>query len=270
MAHIENPDWRPARIVENRCVARGTYWITLEAADEKPAAYQPGHVLGLRLNRDGAEPLRHAYTVSWGEPDKRRFSHLYRVILDGRMTPLMGELEPGAALDFHGPVHTPIVDEVDKKAKRIFGIATGTGLGPLYGYALQALAAGESRPVTLYTGMRARADLCFDAELKALAAKHSNLSHAYTLTKPDAAWRAAGGLTGRVDDALPPLLKQAGRLGEAHYHLVGNGAMVRLWRAALKSAGVPEKRVSVETFFNHRVEPTPSQIRSLAAKLGAK
>src|ERR1700685_427733 len=107
MALDSNPSWRPARVLANRPVANGSMWITLEAADELPAAYEPGHVLGLGLKlNDGY--MRHAYTVSRGEPHTRRFEHLYRIISEGRVTPRLAELSTGATVFFHGPFHRPI------------------------------------------------------------------------------------------------------------------------------------------------------------------
>jgi|SRR5579862_713676 len=66
MAHDVYPGWRPARVVQNRRVAAGSMWLTLEAIDDWAAAYEPGHVLSLGLSlEDGF--IRHAYTVSRGE-----------------------------------------------------------------------------------------------------------------------------------------------------------------------------------------------------------
>src|SRR5262245_61827175 len=149
MAPELNPRWRPARVLDNRPIANGAMWLALEALDELPAAYEPGHVLGLGLKfHDGY--IRHAYTVSRGERGSRRFEHLYRVIVQGRMTPLLTRLGKGDTMFFHGPFHTPIQYEIDPAAERIALIATGTGVGPLFGYAEKALREGEKRPMTLY------------------------------------------------------------------------------------------------------------------------
>src|SRR5262245_61033503 len=147
------PGWRPARVVDNRSVAQGSMWIELEAIDDLTAAYEPGHVLGLGIPLDGAL-LRHAYTVSRSDHSTRRFEHLYRVIAVGRMTPRMSELCPGAKLFFHGPFHTPIQQEIRSEAERLILIATGTGVGPLFGYAQMALRKGEVRCMSLYASFR--------------------------------------------------------------------------------------------------------------------
>ena len=258
MARDPNPQWRTARVVENRVVARGSMWLTLEADDGQPAAFEPGHVLGLGIEQSNGEYLRHAYTVTRGDPRRRRFSHVYRVIPDGCLTPRLEKMQPGEFICFHGPGHTPIQKEVQPQARRIAGWATGTGIGPLYGYAEKALAEGEQRIITLFVGMREESDICLRDELESLRTRYSNFSCHFTLTRPGPSWK---GLRGRLTDAVPPLL---GCLKDLHVHLVGNGEMVHLVRPALYEAGMPKGRVSVETYFNHHAKPAADAINALA------
>jgi NAD(P)H-flavin reductase len=250
--------WRPARVIDNRRVANGSMWIELEATDELAAAYEPGHVLSLGIPLDGAL-LRHAYTVSWSDHADRRFAHLYRVIAEGRMTPRMSQLSPGAKMFFHGPFHTPIQQEIQAEAERIILIATGTGVGPLFGYARKTLRAGEARRVSLYASFREESDICLSDDLGALARRHSNFEWRYGVTRPTNGWR---GFTGRVTDWVPGEIARH-RLDRFHFHLVGNGEMVHLVRQALYRAGVVEERVSTETYFNHHAEPAEAEVDRL-------
>ncbi|MCZ7649136.1 MAG: FAD-dependent oxidoreductase [Planctomycetota bacterium] len=260
MASDENRNWRPARVVENRPVARGSMWLALEADDDRPAAYQPGHVLGLGLQEEDGGYVRHAYTVSRGDPARRRFEHLYRVIPEGRMTPRLAELGAGATVYFHGPGHTPIQEEVRAEAKRIAGLATGTGIGPLFGFAEKTLREGEARPLALYIGFREEADFCLVDKLEALAREHANFAWRFTVSRPSNGW---AGLKGRLTESVPPLLRD---LPAHHFHLVGNGEMVHAVRKALYRAGMQRERVSIETYFNHHADPTEAEIDALAAR----
>src|SRR5678815_3847323 len=101
MALVSSSTWRPARIIANRPVANGSMWLTLESTDGLPADFEPGHVLGLGLAQEHGY-LRHAYTVSRGEPELRRFEHLYRVIPSGRMSPQLAGQFIGGTIYFHG------------------------------------------------------------------------------------------------------------------------------------------------------------------------
>lgn len=237
-------------------------WLTLQATDDGAAAYEPGHVLGLGLRLDGGL-MRHAYTVSRGEFHSRRFEHLYRVIPHGQMTPRLSEMAPGAMLYFHGPFHTPIQHEIQAAAERITLIATGTGVGPQFGYAEKTLREGEKRPVTLYASFREESHVCLAAELDALARTYPNFRWHYSLTRPSGNW---SGLRGRVTDWVPQELSSSD-LAAHHFHLVGNGEMVHLVRRALYRAGVARERVSIETYFNHHVEPAEAEIERLARAL---
>jgi NAD(P)H-flavin reductase len=259
MASDTFPGWRPARVIENRPVANGSMWIELEAMDELDAAYEPGHVLSLGIPLDGAL-LRHAYTVSRGDHSNRRFAHLYRVISGGRMTPRMSQLSPGARMFFHGPFHTPIQQEIQAEAERIILIATGTGVGPLFGYAQKTLREGEGRRMSLYASFREESDICLSDELDMLARRHPNFSWRYGVTRPSNGWR---GLTGRVTEWVPGEIARHS-LDRFHFHLVGNGEMVHLVRKALYRAGIAQERVSIETYFHHHAEPIEAEVDKLA------
>jgi NAD(P)H-flavin reductase len=254
--------WRPARVICNRPVANGSMWMELEASDDLPAAFEPGHVLGLGIQQNDHSLIRHAYTVSTGEPSSRRFAHLYRVVSGGRMTSRLNDLSADDTVFFHGPFHTPIQKEIQPDAERIVLISTGAGVGPLFGYAEKTLAEGEARPIALYAGFREESHTCLAGELSALASRHPNFDWNFTLTQPSPSWR---GLTGRVTDCVPARLDHE-KMGTYHFHLVGNGEMVHLVRRALHRAGVFLGRISIETYFNHHVEPASDDVAELAER----
>src|SRR5262245_21498786 len=174
-------------------------WLRLQAVDDWAAAYEPGHVLSLGLKLDNGL-MRHAYTVSRGEFRSRQFEHLYRVISHGRMTPLLSEMSPGMTVFFHGPFHTPIQYEIQSGAERIVLIATGTGVGPLFGYAEKTLREGETRPITLYASFREESHICLAAELDSLARRYPKFGWHSGLTRPA---ESRGGVRGRVTACVP-------------------------------------------------------------------
>jgi NAD(P)H-flavin reductase len=262
MAHDLRSVWRPARVIENRRISEGSGWIVLEAADELPAAFDPGHVLGLGLRTAENSLMRHAYTVSRGAPALRRFEHLYRVIAGGRMSPRLAALSPEDEVFFHGPFHTPIQHEIHPQAEGIALISTGAGIGPLFGYAEKTLSEGEARPITLYAGFREESHSCLGGELSGLQVRYRNFDWHFTLTRPSGDWK---GLAGRVTQCVPERIGGEG-LQELHFHLVGNGEMVQLVKSALHAAGVLPDRVSIETYFNHYVHPDKDEVEQLAAR----
>ena len=166
-------DWQDATLLSNEPVGRGTYQMRVQASeDSPPLGYAAGHILGFEMaHPETGEALKGPYTVTRA-PDERQFDVIYRVIPDGRKTPFMEKLTPGAAVRFGGKFGTPIADGIKDDVDRVVGIATGAGLGPLVGYAEATLAGNAPPKVELYGGFRDLADVCCTAECDELAARH--------------------------------------------------------------------------------------------------
>ena len=56
---------------------------------------------------------------------------------------------------------------------------------------------------------------------------------------------------------------------DTHYHLIGNGQLVNEWKAGLAQAGVPDEKVTVEAYFNHRAESNNDAIDNIASVVSA-
>jgi NAD(P)H-flavin reductase len=247
--------WRKALVIENKVVSRGSYWIKLKAVDNYSISYEPGNVLSLGLSNQFGEIVSHPYTVSKADIGKGIFEHLYRLIPEGKFTPVLARIRPGQIINFRGIYHNPIAAEITPDAEAIIGIATGTGIGPLYGFAEKILSENnQAIPITLYVGYRYPEDVSLKAELDHLAEKYSHFKWHITYSNPVENWN---GLTGRVTESIPPLLKN---IENTHFHLVGNGNMIGEFRAALQKAGVLGERITVESYFNHRGKANPDPL----------
>ncbi|MFN8011695.1 MAG: FAD-binding oxidoreductase [Holophagaceae bacterium] len=249
--------WRRAEVRTQRAVARGTQLTEVALPDDLPFPFEPGHVVSLRAATP-AGTVRHPYTVSGADPSTRRLAFVYRVIPGGRLTPTLSALAPGAELEVSGLHHQPIRREVDPTAEAFLGAATSSGLGPLWGYAAQALADGGPRPIHLVVGVREAADLPLVAELEALAARHPRFRWTPVVSRPDGTWK---GRAGRIPGHLAELLPEP---AATHLHVVGNLGLVRTLEAAWAAAGLPERRFSSEGFFNWNAEADPEAARHLA------
>lgn len=255
-------DKRPALVVSNEVSGRATKIITLKADDGEPVDYRAGHVLALEIRDPDAEEekwLPAPYTVTRCSAEDGTFDVLYRVV--GRKTALYEAAAPGDALRFGGRYKVPVLDGIDREGLgRVVGISTGVGVGPLVGFAEEALADDPTYPdVHLFVGFREAKDVCCVLALRALAAAHPD-RFTWTVVLSD--------LNGHVS-AGPNLLMMNGKTegtapGSTHYHLVGNGAMVNEWVQGLGEAGVPEGRVTHEIYFNHKAEPRAEVVEALA------
>ena len=247
--------WRGVTVTENRAVGRGCRLLRLVVADELPFPFEPGHVVVLK----GAGH-KHPYTISVAEPAPRELGILFRVIPEGRLTPSLATLAPGQPMELNGLHHEPVRSLIGDGVQGFVGLSTGSGIGPLWGFTRQALAAGMALPITLFAGFREAADLCLVPELDALQARHPQFHWHPTLTAPGPGWT---GLVGRVGESAPGLIQEPLR---RHYHLVGNGAMLAELKAALALVGVPAAQVTSEVFFNFNAKATPEAAQAIAAR----
>ncbi len=247
--------WREAIVTDTRPVGRGARLLHLMVPDELPFPFQPGHVVSLR---DGA--VRHPYTICQADPVRRRLGLLFRVIPGGRLTPALDGAGPGHRVELNGLHHAPVLEGIAPAAAAVVGLSTGSGIGPLWGFAEQALDQGFHRPISLFAGFREEADLCLAAELDELQAAHPGFRWHPTLTRPSGAWQ---GLRGRVGESAPALIPEP---RACHFHLVGNGAMLAEMKAALALCGVPSEQVTSEVFFNFNAEADPETVRAIAAR----
>ncbi|MDP2310865.1 MAG: FAD-dependent oxidoreductase [Pseudomonadota bacterium] len=261
------PEIVGARIVEQREVARATWWLVVEIdapeAPEVPEGFGPGHVVALYVPDPEGKWIRHPYTVSWSEG--RRLAFLYRVIRGGRTTPFMSLMGAGETVRLGGRFGLPISALVPDDAPAVVCVSTGSGIGPLHGYAREALAAahgtpGAGRPITLLAGFREAVDIPQGPALDALAASHPRFTWHPTLTRPAPGWT---GRAGRVSAHLGSVAT-----ADAHWHLVGNGAMVIDVRAGLLGAGVAPERITTETYFNRGTSPDPRVVEAIVAGIG--
>lgn len=245
-----------ARIVEHREVARATQWLVLEPEEPLAELHAPGDVVAVYVPAVGGRWVRHPYTASSAEDG--RLGILYRVIRGGRTTPTMAVMTPGETLRLGGRFGASIGRLVGE-APALVGLSTGTGVGPLLGWARAA-----DRHAVLLTGFREPADIPFADALAALP----HTTWLPTLSAPDPGWT---GLVGHVTahlSAAAAALRQAGvDPRAAHWHLVGNGAMVVDARAGLVAAGIAHDRVTMETYHNRGTEPDPAVVTGIVAAL---
>ena len=263
-------EWQDGVVVSNDAVAdsQATRQLRVEAAAQLD--YKPGHILGFGFDHDG-EFKKGPYTVTRAQG--KTLDIVYRVIPTGRKTPAMDAMEPGAPVRFGGRFGTPIEEGVDPAVERVVGIATGAGLAPLVGYAERALQDGSCPRIELYGGFRSLADVCCSKELDALAAAHpTKFSWTACISKPMActavslAGPSVGGAraSGRVTRSVPPLLETT---QGTHFHLIGNGEMVKEFKAGCLEAGVAEERVTTEIYFNGKAEADPDAVALVASSL---
>ena len=241
-----------ATLVANEIVGRATNLLRLES--DAPLDYKAGHVLALEVEKDD-EWLRGPYTVT--RATEKTFDVVIRVC--GKKSEVMAAAPVGSRWRFGGKFHVPILEGISDRATRVVCLATGTGFGPVLGFAEEAMAHSDLK-LTVLAGFREAEDVCCKDAVQRLCVLHpERFECAYVISSTD----------GRIssDTALASISDIAD--ADTHFHLIGNGAMVNEWKEGLGMAGVPEDFVTTETYFNHKAEADAEVVERISTKIAA-
>lgn len=148
----------------------------------------------------------------------------------------------GDVVEFMAPLGAFYYD-VESKRKAIF-VATGTGVSPFRGYLETYLPTGEMQETALYWGLRYDDDVFWRNIFEELQTKYPMFHSYITLSQGSDSWN---GLRGRVTNHL---FSNPIDIEHTDYYLCGSGAMVREVMERLEQAGVPDRQIKRELFFN--------------------
>ena len=254
---------REAEVVGNKSVM-------LHIDTEASIDYKPGHVMALEIenvltesseknNEDASNNggwLRGPYTVS--RSTENSFDILIKVV--GDKSELFASSEPGTKLKFGAKLKVPILEGIEKEStERVVFISTGVGVGPFVGAIEDAMKDSDFPPIELYACYRTKDDIVYEEYLKEIAEKNPEKF----LWKPIIS--SENGRISSVDNAKT--ICSSGNdssLENTHFHLIGNGQMVKEWKEGLSKAGIPEEKVTIEMYFNGKAEVDESAVKTIA------
>lgn len=241
-----NPVWsweRPlARVVAREQASRDAVTLILKP-NRHWSGFQPGQHLNLSAEINGSRVTR-SYSLTGPPRADGRIAITVKGIEGGKLSQYLcrqakvGEvLELGAAF---GDMTLP-----ERLDGRWLFLAAGSGITPLMAMVRALAAQGMPVPLDLVYWARNREELCFAAELRALAAVHANFTVHFVLTRE--AVLIEGESTGRIDRALiDALLDDA---GERHVFACGPGGFVDIARSLFST--------SAPTFHAEAFTPPP-------------
>ena len=165
------------------------------------------------------------YSIASGEDDSE-LRILFRLIPDGKLTPLLSRQLPGDVIEYTGAFGSFTIRD---PGRPVLFVATGTGIAPCRGFA-------RTHPqldLTILHGVRTGDDLFYRNELSTFA-YHPCLSR-----------DMESGFRGRVTDLLAtiPLEKKQ------HCYLCGSNAMITDAHRILKSRGMSDGAIFSEPYF---------------------
>ncbi len=202
----------------------------------------PGQFAFLKLHGRGLPAEEHPFTISSApSPDGRQIR--FTIKASGDFTGKIGEFHTGDWATVDGPYG--LFSHVARASRNgsLVMIAGGIGITPILSMLGHMAASGDDRPVTLIWGNRREEDIVYCQELDALAAGQMNL-HIHHVLSEQEGWP---GPLGFVDAPLLRRLLGAEELA-GHLFLCGPPVMMASVERALRSMGVPRRRIHAERF----------------------
>lgn len=253
---------RRARLIRrSELTTTGTILLTFAVVDNHQYSFNPGQFVAIDLDHATLGYRRSPYCLYGASEEDRTFELLVRVVPQGPVSLFLGSLEVGDVIGFRGPSgHSMIPRE---RESHLILIATGVGLGPCRCLLRHLARTERDRRVSLFWGLRLEDDVCLLDELLSLERKLDLFDWHISLSAPHSEWPP---LQGRVTETVPSLLET---LGDKHFYLVSNGAMIAEMSAALRDVGVGSDRIYEESFFNHRHRPTRGEVQAIVGRFMA-
>tara|TARA_R110001583_G_scaffold168885_2_gene321758 strand:- start:7795 stop:8859 length:1065 start_codon:yes stop_codon:yes gene_type:complete len=169
-----------------------------------------------------------------------------RIVAGGAGTSwLHRQLKSGGNLRISGPYGRFFVRK--SSASPMVFMAGGSGLSSTRSMILDLLGAGSAVPITLIYGQRAAEELYYDAEFRALAAKHPHFTYVPVLSNEGegGAWSGARGL---VHEAAKALF--AGNFSGNKAYLCGPPMMIEACISTLMQGRLYERDIYTEKFLS--------------------
>ncbi|MEO6103090.1 MAG: ferredoxin reductase [Pseudoxanthomonas sp.] len=227
-----NPAWsweRPlARVVAREQASRDAVTLVLKP-NRHWRGFQPGQHVNLGAEINGSRVTR-SYSLTGPARADGRIAITVKAIEGGKLSQhLCREARIGDVLELGAAFGDMTLPE-QLEGRWLF-LAAGSGITPLMAMVRTLAAQGMPVPLDLVYWARNREELCFAAELRALAATHANFKVHFALTRE--AELLQGESCGRIERALvDSLLDDA---GGRHVFACGPGGFVDLSRALFAS-----------------------------------
>jgi ferredoxin--NADP+ reductase len=223
--------------------------ITLRL-DHLPGPFQAGQFFNLASEADGSL-IRRSYSAASAPGEPLEF-FLSRVE-GGALTPLLFALKEGDSLLLDPkPLGFFTLAEVPE-AKRLWVVATGTGLGPFISMLRSEGVLARFEQVVVVHGVRHKEQLAYRAELSTLSAESDRIRYVPVVSGPGET-STNGELLGRITSVFADgrLIDEAGSAFDQNCHMLmcGNPQMITDMAALLKDAGFEKHRRREPGHFN--------------------
>lgn len=233
------------KLARARMLSANVRELGFERVDGAPFEFQAGQWVSLVLPLAEGE-ARRAYSIASPPDGTSLFEVAVTRVHGGPGSTYLHDLPIGSTLRAIGPQGF-FTRPKETRTSSLF-VGTGTGVTPLRSMIKDALAAGDTSPMTLLFGVRHEEDRLYREELEALQQAHPHFRVFYTLSRAAPSWT---GLTGYVQSHVELLWRKLAvqEAGSPHVYVCGLERMVGAVRDLLrKQMGVERKLVHSERY----------------------
>lgn len=230
----------PCRVAGMRRLSHDVIELKLKLPATERLQFLAGQYIDILL-RDGR---RRSFSLA-NPPHHDEFLELHiRHVPGGQFTEhVFGDMKEKALLRLEGPLGSFFLREDSERP--VILVAGGTGFAPIKGILEHAFEIGDTRPMHLYWGARARRDLYLDALPRQWAEAQPTFTYTPVLSEPLAedAW---SGRTGFVHEAV---LTDYTELSGYDVYMAGPPPMVEAARETfIHRRGLPEEQLYYDSF----------------------
>ncbi len=198
-----------------------------------------GQYVSIKVSERGD---RRSYSISSSPNIQHGFETLVDLTPGGLGSNLLKNLQFGDEIELLGPLGQFVIDQQNQEAELAF-IATGSGISPFKAMILDQLQEKQdTRPITLYWGLRYAHELFWQDEFIELVETYENFHFTPILSRPSEEWPLS---RGRVTD----ILETKEFAANTGFYLCGNDNMIADASNLLQAKAVDLSRIHYEKFF---------------------
>lgn len=241
----------PVRVEKMRKLADDVMELTLKLPASERLRFLAGQYIDILL-KDGK---RRGFSLANAPVNDQLLELHIRHVPGGQFTShVFNEMKEKALLRIEGPLGSFYIRE---SGRPLILMGGGTGFAPLKAMLEQMMVQGIDKPVHLYWGVRAKADLYMDAVVRSWVSRHPQLTYVPVLSEPMAQDRWEG-RTGWVHEAVAADFPD---LAGYDVYLRGPPPMVQAAKTAFLAQGLPEAQLFYDSF-----EYSPDTLKAMQGK----
>jgi propane monooxygenase reductase subunit len=230
-----------AEVVSNEPVTHDMRHLVMKLVEPREIAFWPGQYVDIAIpDTDATRSFSMANTSS---KETGQLEFVIKVYRDGQFSHFLDtNLAAGDRLDVVGPFG--VFTLRDGRDSDLVFVGGGAGMAPILCLLRTLAERGSTRKATYYYGARAKRDLCFEKDLRALEESLPNFRFVPALSEPeeDDAWDGEVGMITEV------VKRHETDLRASDSYVCGPPPMVEAAMEVLTHLGAPEKNIYYDKF----------------------